>query len=88
MEQGRPAAAAAEGNDEASRRWRHYARRDALRGFCVGVGLAMSIFVLTIKLPCETNTGAAVLVGIVLLMALVVSAFGFLVTGEWHKIPY
>jgi cell division protein FtsW (lipid II flippase) len=58
------------------------------QGFFVGISLALVLFILAIKLPCENNTEAAMLIGFVLVAALVLSAFAFAMTNEWHRIPY
>ncbi|TVU51265.1 hypothetical protein EJB05_02676 [Eragrostis curvula] len=82
-----PAAAA----DAARRKRRHYAIRDAIRGFFAGCGLVIAVFMLAISLPYRSGFSwaeTAVILVLGLLLSVLVGFMGFVVTLEWDRIPH
>ncbi|TVU51100.1 hypothetical protein EJB05_02507 [Eragrostis curvula] len=86
LEAGRPAAA-----DAARRKRRHYAIRDAIRGFFVGCGLVITVFTLAISLPYRSGFSYSEVVVVLvlgLLLSVLVGFMGFVVTLEWDRRPH
>ncbi|TVU51266.1 hypothetical protein EJB05_02677, partial [Eragrostis curvula] len=82
-----PTVAAAADEDAARRKRRHYAMRDAIRGFCFTYGLVLAVFVLATQLPCRNAQAVGGLV-IELFMAFAGASLGIIFTWNWDQIPY